>query len=316
MSPSVPKNFKYSSTAAAGCFVSIMICLKRGREKAWPRKRRARLLRIRFKYVWDPTQRLFRRSPLKPVRGRRVPIGPSCSKTLRTTACPKANRESRLKLPEMKSSTLRGSFMSRRSGCETSEGSRTFPESCVRFVLSCLSESWSAPPFSASSVGADAGISALARYVVPSMSPLWGNLSAASTFLPILTAALSPLTAFIIQAIVLLTVFFALAQRTRASVLLVVAGLVMAGSTVIETIPSWLIFGAATGIVLMLAYLAVFRHQPMVALVTAATLVILSTLRDGIQRPYSTALLGSIMASVLIALAAWVWYRGSATVVE
>jgi len=39
-------------------------------------------------------------------------------------------------------------------------------------------------------------------------------------------------------------------------------------------------------------------------------------LRDGIQRPYSTALLGSIMASVLIALAAWVWYRGSATVVE
>ena len=161
-----------------------------------------------------------------------------------------------------------------------------------------------------------AGISALARYVVPSMSPLWGNLSAASTFLPILTAALSPLTAFIIQAIVLLTVFFALAQRTRASVLLVVAGLVMAGSTAIETIPSWLIFGAATGIVLMLAYLAVFRHQPMVALVTAATLVILSTLRDGIQRPYSTALLGSIMASVLIALAAWVWYRGSATVVE
>ena len=161
-----------------------------------------------------------------------------------------------------------------------------------------------------------AGISALARYVVPSMSPLWGNLSAASTFLPILTAALSPLTAFIIQAIVLLTVFFALAQRTRASVLLVVAGLVMAGSTAIETIPSWLIFGAATGIVLMLAYLAVFRHQPMVALVTAATLVILSILRDGIQRPYSTALLGSIMASVLIALAAWVWYRGSATVVE
>jgi len=161
-----------------------------------------------------------------------------------------------------------------------------------------------------------AGISALARYLVPPMSPLWGNLGAASTFLPLLTAALSPLTAFVIQAIVLLTVFFALVQRTRASVLLVVVGLVMAGSTAIETIPSWLILGAATGIVLMLAYLAVFRHQPMVAIVTAATLVILSTLRDGIERPYSTALSGSIMASVLIVLAVWVWYRGSATVVE
>src|SRR5881628_2929718 len=161
-----------------------------------------------------------------------------------------------------------------------------------------------------------AGIGALAKYVVPSMSPLWGNLGAASTSLPLLTAALSPLTAFIIQAIVLLTVFFALAQRTRASVLLILLGLVVTGSTAIETIPSWLIVGAATGIVLMLAYLAVFRHQPMVAIVTAATLVILSTLRDGIERPYSTALWGSIMASVLIVLAVWVWYRGSATVVE
>src|SRR5439155_194193 len=121
MSPSVPKNFKYSSTAAAGCFVSIMICLKRGREKAWPRKRRAKLLRIRFKYVWDPTQRLFRRSPLKLVRGRRVPIGPSCSKSLRTTACPKAIRVSRLKLAELKSSTLCGSFMSRWCGCGQGE---------------------------------------------------------------------------------------------------------------------------------------------------------------------------------------------------
>src|SRR5438132_714888 len=107
-----------------------------------------------------------------------------------------------------------------------------------------------------------AGISALARYVVPSMSPLWGNLSAASTFLPILTAALSPLTALIIQAIVLLTVFFALAQRTRASVLLVVVGLVMAGSTAIETIPAGLSFGAATGTVLMLACFAVVSDPP------------------------------------------------------
>src|SRR5947208_3213346 len=39
-----------------------------------------------------------------------------------------------------------------------------------------------------------AGISALARYLVPPMSPLWGNLGAASTFLPLLTAVLSPLT--------------------------------------------------------------------------------------------------------------------------
>src|SRR5207249_4447279 len=160
-----------------------------------------------------------------------------------------------------------------------------------------------------------AGIGAVARYAVPQMSPLWGNLSAVSTYLPILTE-LSPLTTLVVQAIVLLIVFLALSRRTRPSVWLVLVGLVMTGSTTIETIPSWLILGAVTGIVLMLAYLAVFRHQPMFAIFTAATLVILSTLRDGIERPYSTALSGSIMASVLIVLAVWVWYRGSATVVE
>ena len=161
-----------------------------------------------------------------------------------------------------------------------------------------------------------AGIGAVARYAVPSMSPLWGNLGPASTFLPILTAALSPLTTFAIQSIILLIVFLALVPRTRAVMLLVLVGLVMTGSTTIETIPSWLILGATTGIVLLLAYLAVFRHQPIVAIVTAATLVILSTLRDGIQHPYSSALIGSVVASVLVAVAAWVWFRGSVRVME
>jgi len=161
-----------------------------------------------------------------------------------------------------------------------------------------------------------AGIGAVARYAVPLRSPLWGNLSAASTYFPILTAALSPVTTLVIQAIVLLVIFLALSRRTRASAWLVLVGLIMTGSTTIETIPSWLILGAATGIVLMLAYLAVFRHQPMLAIFTAVTLVILSTLRDGIQRPYWSALIGSIIASALIAVAAWVWYRGSVRVMD
>jgi formate/nitrite transporter FocA (FNT family) len=66
----------------------------------------------------------------------------------------------------------------------------------------------------------------------------------------------------------------------------------------------------------MLAYLAVFQHKPMLVVVTTATLVILSTLRDGIQHPYSSALVGSVAAAVFVAIAAWVWYRGSVTVVE
>jgi hypothetical protein len=96
----------------------------------------------------------------------------------------------------------------------------------------------------------------------------------------------------------------------------IVVGLAVAGSGSIETTASWLIVGLTTGIVLMLAYLLVFRHQPLLVIPAAATAVALSALRDGIQRPFPAALSGSIAAVVLIALATWVWYRGSATVVE
>ncbi|HYR43157.1 MAG TPA: hypothetical protein VER98_09050, partial [Terriglobia bacterium] len=161
-----------------------------------------------------------------------------------------------------------------------------------------------------------AGIGAVARHALPPQSPLWGNLGPASAFLPAVTAALSPVTGFFVQAIILLTVVHALAGRTRASVFWILVGLAVAGSTSIETIPSWLIIGATTGIVLMLAYLAAFRHQPMLVVFTAATVVILSTLRDGVQRPYPSALAGSIAAAVLVAIAAWVWYRESARVME
>src|SRR5437660_3506082 len=132
-----------------------------------------------------------------------------------------------------------------------------------------------------------AGIGAVARHALPQLSPLWGNLGPASAFVPAVTAALSPLTAFFIQSIILLTIVHALAGRTRAGVFWILVGLALAGSTSIETIPSWLIIGATTGIVLMLAYVVAFRHQPILVVFTAATVVILSALRDGIQHPRS-----------------------------
>jgi len=124
------------------------------------------------------------------------------------------------------------------------------------------------------------------------------------------------LSGFFIQAIILLAVVHALAGRTRASVYWILVGLAVAGSTSIETIPSWLIIGATTGIVLMLAYLVAFRHQPMLLVFTTATVIILSTLRDGIQHPYPSALAGSIAAALLVPIAAWVWFRESARVME
>jgi hypothetical protein len=161
-----------------------------------------------------------------------------------------------------------------------------------------------------------AGIGALARHAVPPSSPSWGNMLGASAYIPSLMMALSPLTGFFVQSIILLTAIRGLTRRPRALLFLILVGLAVAGSGFIDTISSWLILGLTTAIVLMLAYLLVFRHQPMLVIPATATVVALSSLRDGIQRPYPTALAGAVAAAVVVLLAAWVWFRSSATVVE
>src|SRR5262249_8264579 len=98
--------------------------------------------------------------------------------------------------------------------------------------------------------------------------------------------------------------------------ILIVVGLAVAGAGSIETIPSWLVAGLATGAVLMLAYFVAFRHHPAVVIPAVAAAGVLSTLRDGLQRPYPTALAGGIAGAVLVAAAAWAWYRGSVRVME
>ena len=79
----------------------------------------------------------------------------------------------------------------------------------------------------------------------------------------------------------------------------------------IQTMSSWLIIGAVTGVALWLAYTFVFRHHPQLLLVAVATIVILSSLREGLQRAFPSALLASIAGASLVAIAVWVWIRGS-----
>jgi len=159
-----------------------------------------------------------------------------------------------------------------------------------------------------------AGAGALARNAAPSMSPFGGNLAAASMLVPAIGAAIGPLTAFFTQTLVLLSVMYAFDRRPRAAALWIIVGIAVAGSSGIETIPSWLIAGATTGLLLMIAYTLVFRHRRELLLISTATLAILSTIRDGLQHAYPAALAGSIAAAILLAIAQWVWFRTSATV--
>jgi hypothetical protein len=155
-----------------------------------------------------------------------------------------------------------------------------------------------------------AGAGALARQVPAPTGPSWGNLAPASTLLPVVASALNPLSTVFTQALILAVVLFAVAYKRHGSALFILVGVILAGSA-IESIPSWLLIGVMTGIVLMVAHLLVLRHEPKLIIPMTATISALSAVRDGVQGMHPAALAGAIAAVILIAAAAVLWLRAS-----
>lgn len=152
------------------------------------------------------------------------------------------------------------------------------------------------------------GIGALVRAIEPSKAPLWGSFAGASTYIPLLGAALAPLNQFFIQALILWLVFHMVHRKPQVSPLLVLVGLVLSGTAGIETLSSWLISGLVTGIMLMAVNQFVLKHQPRLILIAVATLGVLAGIREGLHRTYPAALPGSLLGAILIALAAYLWF--------
>jgi hypothetical protein len=95
--------------------------------------------------------------------------------------------------------------------------------------------------------------------------------------------------------------------RLPLGLLLVVAGLVLAGSQGMTSLPRWLGAGLAMGVVLLIAYAVVLRHHLALVPAAAAGLVMLEVVREGGIGAYPGALVGSIVAVLLIVVAAWFW---------
>jgi len=106
-------------------------------------------------------------------------------------------------------------------------------------------------------------------------------------------------------------VLYGIHWRGRGAGIWIFVGIALTNSSSIETIPSWLIIGITTGIVLMIAYLLVFRHHPDLLLITTGTLAILSAIRDGVQRMYPIALAASLAGALCVGVTAWICFRGT-----
>lgn len=162
-----------------------------------------------------------------------------------------------------------------------------------------------------------AGLGALGLQLAPSALPFWPSFGGAGNSVPIVAAALGPLSSWITGTAFYLLVVAAIQSITdgwrrrqlATSALLIGLGLVMTGSEGIENIPLWLLEGVLTGMVMLAVWILLLRrHLALIPLVTAAGAV-LATLRSALIGAYPGAAAGSVIGSLLV-LAAAVWWFG------
>jgi uncharacterized MnhB-related membrane protein len=157
-----------------------------------------------------------------------------------------------------------------------------------------------------------AGLAALARTISPALAPVWPNYAPQGTYFPLLQAAAAPLGTYLMRATILLLILAALDRFTGAwtkrkplfAVLLLLSGFAIAGATAVETVSGWLVSGFVAGVLLFLAYRAVFRFSPPAVIIAAGAFQILATVKEGLTAAYPHAIPGALIGAVLIAVAA------------
>jgi hypothetical protein len=164
---------------------------------------------------------------------------------------------------------------------------------------------------------AAAGVAAVAGKAATQLDPTWPSFEATSATWPFVAAALDPVSGWIVgTALLLLTLTFVevassgwTRRRAAMSAALVLAGLVLAGSDGVETVPRWLAAGAVTGLLLWLGYVLVLRRHLALLPVAAAAMSFLSIVREGTFRAFPAALPGALTAGLLILAAGFLWSR-------
>jgi hypothetical protein len=149
--------------------------------------------------------------------------------------------------------------------------------------------------------------------------PQWRGFSGVTAWLPFLGNVLGPLNGLMtttIVAAILLQHVDKLSSRWRkrrvaSVVVLILVGIVSAGTTNIESVASWLISGMITGVFLAAAYVLVLRHAFALLPIAVATITVLSRLAGGFVQAYPAALPGAITGALLTAIAAWIWVRAA-----
>ncbi|OLC84943.1 MAG: hypothetical protein AUH72_00320 [Acidobacteria bacterium 13_1_40CM_4_65_8] len=158
---------------------------------------------------------------------------------------------------------------------------------------------------------------ARAASALTSGGPLWPSYAGANSFVPFMASAVGPVVT-LLSRIAVLTLIVAAANRLSAgwtrrrvlvgTLLVSVCG-VLGNAASPLNLTTWIASAMLIGLLLTAAYVFVLRHDVSVVPIAVALMTTMGTLREGWTRPFPGALAGAIVASVVMCVVAYVWFR-------
>ena len=151
-------------------------------------------------------------------------------------------------------------------------------------------------------------------------TPAWAqlpNLAPLGTVVPVVAAAIDPVTGFLTRlAVMTATLLFIeritcswTQQRAAGLLTLGVIGFLSAGVPASGQMGGWALSGVVTAVALAVAYATLLRFDLTLVTVALGTMTAVGAIARGVQRPFPGALPGSILAAILAALLAYWWLK-------
>lgn len=178
------------------------------------------------------------------------------------------------------------------------------------------------PVFWGVSLGAvAAGLTALVSQAAPLFQPRWPEYSAAGTYIPIIAPGFHLVPQYVADTTVLLIILVAVDRFTRGwterkgliSFLLILTGVVIAGSGSIDSPGFWLASGVVLGLLLLLAYHVVLKYHIAFIPLATAGMAILTAVREASYQAHPASLPGSVLAVVLTGFFSIYWFKSLQT---
>jgi len=162
-----------------------------------------------------------------------------------------------------------------------------------------------------------AALSAVAAWL---RTPVWAqapDIAPLGSVVPFLDVAIDPVAAFLTRTAVVLSLLAAITlatagwtrRRALAAISIALVGFLGAGSPPGLYLSGWLGAGLVMAVGLLIAYATALRADLSMVPIGLGTMMVVSALGRGFQRPFPGALVGSVVASILIGLVAWWWFR-------